>query len=102
VLIPTEWARELVMNDKKITRVQFRKVRNQDTKKDEIVAIFVDEIWDIGGFSVACYSHDGQHSGCAKEWYKHLRYATRAEYDALKRELESDFGYNFKVLNKAA
>lgn len=87
----------------KIACVEFRKERNGFKKGAyDILAIFVDEDWNSANNEVMCYSHNGQHSGCSRDYYKQLPFATRAEYDALKSELEKVIGYRLEVLNKAA
>jgi hypothetical protein len=48
---------------------------------------------------VTCYSHVGQHSYCAKEFYKPLRKAKKSEYMDLLRELEQ-IGYKLDVMNE--
>ncbi len=45
-----------------------------------------------------CYSHVGQHSGCALEYANESRTATAEEREPLIKELES-IGYNLNILN---
>lgn len=100
--IPPEGAKELAMTDK-INCVEFRKERNEFKKGAyDILAIFVDEEWNGANNEVMCYSHNGQHGWCQRDYYKQLPFATDGEYAALKRELEVNFGYRLEVLNKAA
>lgn len=64
------------------------------------LAVFIDEPAEFNGYrrdNVMCYSHVGQHSPCAPEYYKKLQRATPAEYADLKRELE-ELGYNLEIL----
>jgi hypothetical protein len=68
---------------------------------NSICAVFPSEKYGFNGYRndlVSCYSHIGQHSGCAPEYYKDLPLATKDEYQELHDELIS-IGYKLKVLD---
>ena len=63
-----------------------------------ILAVFPEDK-EFNGYRndlLGCYSHIGQHSTCAPEYYEKLRPAKLNEYNDLKEELES-IGYNLEV-----
>jgi hypothetical protein len=67
-----------------------------------VVAIFPKLKYGFNGYRndlVTCYSHIGQHSACAPEYFKNLPNAKEKEYLPLKKELEN-IGYNLTVKNK--
>ena len=82
-----------------LTEVMFRKVKSGNFKGD-IEAWFPYIIADFNG-NVNCYAHLGQHS--AGSW-DYLLFNTvpakENEYNDLKRELQSHYGYNFKIVKK--
>ena len=69
------------------TRVLFRAERSGPFKGD-VTAVFCD-IPGTNAHNTTCYSHIGQHSACALEWYHTTRPAKPHEYEALKHELET-------------
>ncbi|KRR21689.1 hypothetical protein [Bradyrhizobium retamae] len=86
------------MSDEPLTAVLFR-ADKRGPHKGEVTAVFPREI-DNGNL-MGCYAHIGQHGSCSREWYATTRPATPAEYESLKRELESaPFGYRFKVYKR--
>lgn len=66
-----------------------------DVLADEVVAIFPDEIADYKG-NITCYTHNGQHSACSKEYAKELKPASGNEYRPLYKEL---IGQGYSKLN---
>lgn len=83
--------------DTEITPVLFRVDRAGDFKGD-ITAVFPTDAATLDPNTMGCFAHIGQHSSCSREWYRTTRPATPAEYDALKKELESvPYGYRLKV-----
>lgn len=84
--------------DKEITEVQFRIL------KGEVIAVFPYEIYNIGGKNktptVNSYMHNGQHSGCDWNINNFTKKATPEQYTSLLNELESNFGYNLKVIQR--
>ena len=66
-------------------RVTYRIARNGNP--DTLTAILPDVPANPGNF--VCYAHLGQHSECSHAWYRSTRPATKTEYKALARELES-------------
>ena len=88
-------AHEKLMEAKEIVPVVFRK------DKGEIVAVFPDDPSDGRPGNMGCYTHLGQHGGCSRDWYLTSKPATPAEYESLKRELESEpYEYRFRVLRR--
>ena len=86
------------MSDPK-TRVLFRADKSGSHKGD-ITAVFPDLPYDAEGSLVTCYAHVGQHSGCDRSWVREsTRPAKPAEYEALKRELES-IGYTLRIVGR--
>lgn len=62
-----------------------------------VLAVFPDIPSGFNGYRhdlVTCYSHVGQHSSCAPEYYKKLPNAEPEEYKDLKDELLA-IGYTF-------
>lgn len=84
--------------DTHITEVQFRIFQN------EVIAVFPYEIGSLGGngrdVCVSCYQHLGQHSGCMWDINNFSKKATFEQYKDLKLDLENNFGYNLKVIQK--
>ncbi len=67
-----------------------------------VLAVFPKQKYGFNGYrndNVICYSHIGQHSACAHEYYKSKLLANENEYADLKEELKS-VGYNLEILNK--
>lgn len=88
-------AHEKLTEAQEIVPVVFRK------DKGEIVAVFPDDGGDGSPDSMGCYAHVGQHSGCSRGWYRTTKPAAPADYESLKRELESDpYEYHFRVLRR--
>lgn len=84
--------------DKEITKVVFRKFKDND----EIIALFPETAYSRN-YTVLSYMHIGQHGEAD---YTHVinqtSPATEEEYVDLKDELENQVGYNLKVLKKAS
>lgn len=81
-----------------LTRVVFRKIRDTNGK---IIAFFPDcrTKEDIEHGRILTYAHDGQHATGDIGFYKmETRPCTSREYAALRRELETNFGYRLKVI----
>ena len=77
--------------DKNITIVVFRKYKDGD-----IIALFP-EVEDTTNFCMS-YQFVGQHGGaCYYGVVGQTKLASPEEYASLKKHLEVDFGYNFKV-----
>jgi hypothetical protein len=82
-----------------ITKVVFRKWPKREG--GDVVALMFEEVGDYDPATFTCYQHVGQH-GCADMGvvYK-TKLAKPAEYENLKRELESrPYGYRFKVYKR--
>lgn len=77
------------------TLVKFRVHKDAEGNED-LFAYFPKLKYDLKGYHKTCYSHIGQHSGCAMEYVKECRPATESEYMPLKQELES-IGYDLKI-----
>lgn len=83
------------------TAVIFRKYKPayEITMGDNILALFP---YDMNNGLVMCYEHIGQHGEAD---YNHCintltRPARTEEYQNLKKELETIFGYNLKVIKR--
>lgn len=80
-----------------MTKVLFRKFR----KGGEIIALFPEEIWNPGEYSIASYMHVGQH-GAAD--YDHIigttTRATESEYACLLAELKSAGYDDLRIMKK--
>jgi hypothetical protein len=83
---------KIMKQDDYTTEVQFRKF-----KDGEIIAVFPHEIW--AGTGTTCYSHIGQHSGCAWNINTFTTPAKQSEYAELFNEL-THLGYNLKVIKR--
>lgn len=67
-------------------------------KEQDLYAVFpVAFQHESDNMLVPCYSHVGQHSHCSGAYMNKSRPATKSEYSALKKELES-LGYNLEIL----
>lgn len=67
----------------------------------EVVAVFPCDVAALHDYSLGCYAHIGQHSGCSLQWYHTTRKAKPEQYAALKRELESSpYGYRLKIYQR--
>ncbi len=63
----------------------------------EIIALFPEEKWNDE--FITCYAHIGQHGGSDYAWVvSTTKQATKAEYKALKSELEN-IGYELEVVS---
>lgn len=63
----------------------------------EIIALFPEEKWNDE--FITCYAHIGQHGGADYAWVvSTTKQATKAEYKALKSELEN-IGYELEVIS---
>ena len=85
-----------MQKDKKQTKVLFVK------ELESVLAIFPKQKYGFNGYRndlITCYSHIGQHSGCAPEYVINKLPAKKEEYKDLSEELEN-LGYNLKILNK--
>jgi len=81
--------------DKEVTRVIFR------VFKGEVIAIFPEILGDINFWNCSSYQHIGQHGSCDPNYIiRGGRPAKPEEYKGLKNELESNHGYNLKVVKK--
>lgn len=79
------------MND--VVKVAFRKFEG-----GEVIAIFPEEKWDLGG-NLTSYMHIGQHGACSPELLADLEVATPTEYNDLLHELQDIVGYtNIEVV----
>lgn len=86
--------------DTEITPVLFRKRRGKQFE-GEITAVFPTDAASYDGYTMGCYAHVGQHSGCDRGWYNKTIPATPAECASLKKELESaPYGYRFKIYKR--
>ena len=86
--------------DTEFTPVLFRAERSGPFK-GVVDAVFPTLPADLDKYTMTCYAHIGQHSGCSLEWYHTTRKATPAEYADLKAELESaPYGYRLKVYQR--
>ena len=87
------------MKDSYKTNVIFRKARYEDGSA-EIIAIFPDsyeEYKKMGRYEIDCYTHIGQHSTAALDfYYSNTEKATPSEYKELFEELEN-IGYNIRI-----
>ncbi len=82
--------------DDEETPVIFRKEKDGD-----IIAIFPCEVASIQDYTMSCYAHIGQHSGCDLGWYHTTKAAKPEEYADLKQELEgAPYGYRLKVYRR--
>lgn len=88
--------------DTEETPVIFRIPRGkQMAELDGVTAYFPAEPFDLYGRTITCYAHVGQHGGADPFYALHrTRLATPAEYQDLKDELESAYGYRLKVVAK--
>lgn len=82
--------------DNYITEVIFRKYKDDG----QILALFPYSVETPAG-NVGCYQHVGQHGSGDYDHCIHLTtLATKKEYADLKKDLELNFGYDFKVMQK--
>ncbi len=82
--------------DTEKTRVKFL----VNLRDNILMAFFPDELYNkelYGDTMLTCYEHIGQHSSCDIAYANECRLATKKEYKALKKELES-IGYNLEVI----
>lgn len=87
---------ETFKQDMEETPVVFRRERDGD-----ITAVFPCDVASIQDYTMGCYAHIGQHSGCSFEWYYTTKAAKPEEYVDLKHELESaPYGYRLKVYKR--
>lgn len=65
--------------------------------ENDVIAIFPEELGDPDPYTCSSYMHFGQHASCDPDMIvKNSRPATEAEYQDLKKELETQIGYNLK------
>lgn len=80
------------------TDVIFRVVTIQGIT--EVTAFLPHDVNSLAG-DVTCYAHIGQHSSANYNYcVSKSRLATPEEYEDLKKEMETLFGYNFNVIKK--
>lgn len=83
--------------DKHKTKIIFRYWR---ISKD-VIAIFPEVPGDMNPYTCQSYERTGQHSACTPDGIiQESRLATPKEYNDLKVELESNFGYNLTIIKK--
>ena len=83
-----------------MTKVAFKIEKNPYTKNNEVFAFFPMEKDNNNGENYTSYSHNGQHSRCAKSYFDHRKWANFHQYVDLYQELVR-IGYNdLEVLNK--
>ena len=83
-----------------MTEVAFKIEINPYTKEREVFAFFPKQLENESLKTYTSYSHCGQHSECALDYFNHRRWAKVDEYRPLYNELKS-IGYeNLVVLNK--
>jgi len=88
-----------------MTQVKFLidKPADEFTHKDEIetlgvFAFFPNEKYNSESGLCTSYAHIGQHSACHIDYANECEAATKEQYEALKKELES-IGYELEILN---
>ena len=83
-----------------MTSVAFKLEKNPYTKQTEVFAFFPDEKDRHDGENYTSYSHNGQHSLCAKSYFDKRKWAGFSQYIHLYDELVNVVGYrDLKVLN---
>lgn len=83
-----------------MTEVAFKIEINPYTKEREVFAFFPKQLENESLKTYTSYSHCGQHSVCALDYYNRCKWANVYEYKSLYNELKS-IGYeNLVVLNK--
>lgn len=81
-----------------MTEVIFRKERS-GSFKGHIIAVFPYVLDNYNNYTMSCYAHVGQHSGCSLPWYLGTVPAKADEYQSLYDELIR-IGYNLKVVKR--
>ena len=84
--------------DTEITKVIFKMARYENGEW-EVLAFLPGAPANPG--SVQCYAHVGQHGEASYDFYvQRCRPCAKKDYAVLKKEMESLFGYRFKVVHK--
>ena len=84
--------------DEEETKVIFKMAHYRDGER-EVIAFFPGAPANLG--CIMCYAHCGQHDEAREEFYSNrCRNVTPSQYEPLKRELESLFGYRLKVVKR--
>ena len=86
--------KEKMKTEKVQTEVIFRL-----EKGGAVVAVFPYEIADFNN-NMSSYSHIGQHSAMAPDYYRQTHPASEAQYKYLCSELTSSVGYNLKIIKR--
>ena len=89
--------------DKETTEVVFLITQESRSHRKEAVAYFPNVWWNQERDTHAFYVHNGEHGGCYEGWaaaqiVPHTKLDKRL-VEELKTEMESNYGYNFKVLD---
>ena len=85
--------------DKEVTKVIFKMAKYAGHLGKEVLAFFPGAPANPG--NIMSYAHVGQHGEVCEDFYlKNCRPCTRKEYLPLKRELEENFGYRFKIVKR--
>lgn len=87
--------------DEEATKVIFKMARCSDGSVEEVLAFFPWVSATTG--NIMSYDHAGQHGEASYDFFlKNCSPCSENEYGPLKKELESLFGYRFKIVKRIA